>query len=82
MGLYPQKTIIQKDTPLPRHPVFIAALFTVARTWKQPKWPSTKEWVKKMWYIYAMEKSFNFSILTFSVQSKRHVTPWGGRPEA
>ena len=55
MGLYPEKTIIQKDTPPhlhPGRPVFIAALFTVARTWKQPKCPSTKEWVKKMWYIY------------------------------
>ena len=35
--------------------MFIAALFTVARTWKQPKCPSTEEWIKKMWYIYTME---------------------------
>ena len=35
--------------------MFIAALFTIARTWKQPKCPSTEEWIKKMWYIYAME---------------------------
>ena len=35
--------------------MFIAALFTIARTWKQPKCPSTDEWIKKMWYIYAME---------------------------
>ena len=33
----------------------MASLFTIARTWKQPKRPSTKEWIKKMWYIYAME---------------------------
>ena len=33
----------------------IAALFTIARTWKQPKVPSTDEWIKKMWYIYTME---------------------------
>ena len=33
-------------------PVFIAALFTIARSWKQPKCPSTDEWIKKMWYIY------------------------------
>ena len=33
----------------------IAALFTIARTWKQPKCPSTEEWIKKMWYIYTME---------------------------
>ena len=37
------------------HPMFIAALFTVARTWKQPKCPSTEECIKKMWYIYTME---------------------------
>ena len=35
--------------------MFIAALFTVAKTWKPPKCPLTDEWIKKMWYIYAME---------------------------
>ena len=35
--------------------MFIAALFTIARTWEQPKCPSTDEWIKKMWYIYIME---------------------------
>ena len=35
--------------------MFIAALFTLARTWKQPKCPSTCEWIKKMWHIYTME---------------------------
>ena len=35
--------------------MFIAALFTIARTWKQPKCPSTEEWIKKMWYIYMMK---------------------------
>ena len=35
--------------------MFIAALFTVARTWKQPKCPLTVEWIKKMWHIYTME---------------------------
>ena len=52
LGIYPGKTIIQKESCTP---VFIAALFTVARTWKQPKCPSTEEWIKKMWYIYTME---------------------------
>ena len=47
--IYPEKTIIQKDTCTP---MFIAALFTIARTWKQPKCPSTDGWIKKMWYIY------------------------------
>ena len=35
--------------------MFTAALFTIARTWKQPKSPSTEEWIKKMWYLYTME---------------------------
>ena len=35
--------------------MFIAALFTVARTWKEPKCPSAEEWINKMWYIYTME---------------------------
>ena len=54
LGTYPEKmkTLIQKDTCTP---VFIAALFTIAKTWKQPKCPMTGEWVEKMWYIYTME---------------------------
>ena len=52
LGIYPEKTIIQKE---PCTTMFIAALFTVARTWKQPKCPSTDEWIKKMWHIYTME---------------------------
>ena len=35
--------------------MFIAALFTIAKTWKQPKCPLTDEWIKKMWYLYTME---------------------------
>ena len=41
--------------------MFTAAPFTIARTWKQPKCPSTDEWIKKMWYIYTMEYSVQFS---------------------
>ena len=52
LGIFPDKTIIQKDTCTP---MFIAALFTIAKTWKQPKCPLTNEWIKKMWYIYTME---------------------------
>ena len=37
------------------HRMFIAALFTIAKMWKQPKCPSTDEWIKKMWYIYTVE---------------------------
>ena len=52
LGIYPEKTIIRKETCTT---MFTAALFTIARTWKQPKRPLTDEWIKKMWYIYAME---------------------------
>ena len=38
-----------------RIPLFIAALFAIARTWKQPRSPSTDEWIKKLWYIHTME---------------------------
>ena len=52
LGIYPEKTIIQKDTCTP---MFTAALFTIARSWKQPKCPLTDEWIKKLLYIYSME---------------------------
>ena len=52
LGIYPDKTIIQKDACTL---MFIAALFTIAKTWNQPKCPLTDEWIKKMWYIYTME---------------------------
>ena len=54
LGIYPEKIVIQKDTCTPI-PMFIAALFTIARSWKQPKCPSTDKWIKKLWYIYTME---------------------------
>ena len=50
--IYPEKTIIQKESCTK---MFIAALFTIAKTWKQPKCPSTDEQLKKMWHIYTME---------------------------
>jgi len=46
MDIFPEKTIIQKDTCIP---MFIAALFSIVRTWKQCKCPSTDEWMKRMW---------------------------------
>ena len=52
LGIYPKKTKIEKDTCAP---VFTAAQFKIAGTWKQPKCPSTDEWIKKLWYIYTME---------------------------
>jgi len=44
--------MIRKNTCTP---VFTAALFRITKTWKQPKYPSTEEWIKKMWYTYTME---------------------------
>ena len=52
LGIYPEKTIVQKDTCTP---MFTEALFTTARTWKQPRCPSRDEWINKLWYIYTME---------------------------
>ena len=52
LGIYPEETKIEKDTCTP---MFIAALFTIARKWKQTRCPSTDEWIKKLWYIYKME---------------------------
>ena len=47
-----EETRIERDTCTP---MFIAALFIIARTWKQPRCPSTEEWIRKLWYIYTME---------------------------
>ena len=52
LGIYPEETRVEKDTCIP---FFTAALFTIARTWKQPRCPLTDEWIKKLWYIYTME---------------------------
>ena len=52
LGMNPDKTVIWKDTCTP---MFTSVLFTIAKTWKQPKCLSTDEWIKKMWYIYTME---------------------------
>ena len=50
-SIYPEKTIIQKESCTT---MFIVALFTIARTWKQPRCPLTDEWIKKMWHTYTM----------------------------
>ena len=54
LGIYPRDTdvLFRRDT---RTPMFIAALSTIAKVWKEPKCPSMDEWIKKMWYIYTME---------------------------
>ena len=54
LGIYPKnpETPVQKNL---HTPTFIAAQFTAAKCWKQPKCPSANEWIKKLWYIYTME---------------------------
>jgi hypothetical protein len=52
LGIYPEDVPTSKDTC---STMFIAALFIIARSWKEPKCPSTEEWIQKMWYIYTME---------------------------
>ena len=53
LGIYPEDAPTgKKDTC---STMFIAALFIIARSWKEPRCPSTEEWIQKMWYIYTME---------------------------
>ena len=52
LGIYPNETRTERDT---YSPIFIAALFTIARTWKQPRCPLADEWIRKLWYIYTVE---------------------------
>ena len=52
LRIYPEEIKIEKDTSIQ---LFLAALFTIARTWKQPRYPSSDEWMKKLWYIYIVE---------------------------
>ena len=63
LGTYLEETKIEKDTCTP---VFIAALFTIARTWKQPRCPPTDEWIKKLWIIQVV---YMFHIYTMEYYS-------------
>ena len=56
--IFNMKTLIQKGTCIS---VFVEALFTIAKIWKQPKCPSTDEWIKKMWYILIYNNGILFS---------------------
>ena len=76
--IYLEKAIILKVTCTP---MFIAALFTIAKIWKQPKHPLTEEWIKKIWYIYTMGyystiKKWNHSICSNMDGPRNYHTKW------
>ena len=58
LGIHTEEIRIERDTS---NPMFIAALLITARTWKQPRYPSAGESISKLWYIYTMEYSVQFS---------------------
>ena len=67
LGLHPKNP----ETPIQKNlctPVFIAAQFTIAKCWKQPKCPSVNEWINKLWYIYTMEY--------YTAERKKEVLPF------
>ena len=68
LGIHPKepKTLIRKNISTP---MFIAALFTIAKIWKQPKCPSVDEWIKQLWHVYTME-------LYFATVKKKKVLPF------
>ena len=72
LSIYPEQTRVEKDTCIP---LFIAALFTIARTWKQPRCPLTDEWIKKFWYIYTMEYYSAIKRNTFESVLMRRMNP-------
>ena len=65
LGVYPGKNFIEKDTST--H-MFIAALFIIAKTWKQPRCPSTDDQIRKMWYVYTFEY--------YSAMKKNNIMPF------
>ena len=71
LGIYPEETKIERDTLS----LFTAALFTTARTWKQPRCPSTDEWIKKLWYIYTMEYYSAIKRNAFELVLMRWINP-------
>jgi hypothetical protein len=70
LGIYPKEC----DTGYSRGictPMFIAALFTIAKLWKQPRSPTTDEWIEKMWYLYTME--------FYSAMKKNEILSFGSK---
>ena len=62
LGIHTEETRSERDTCTP---MFVAALFIIARTWKQPRCPSADEWIRKLWYTYIMEYSSAIKNNTF-----------------
>ena len=72
LGIYPEETKTEKDICTP---MFLAALFTIARTWKQHRCPLTDEWIKKLWYIYTMDYYLAIKRNTFESVLMRWMNP-------
>ena len=75
LELYPKetKTLTRKDTYTS---MFVTALFTIAKTWKQPKYPSMDEWIKKLWYVYIyvyIPHTYTHTMGYYSVIKKTHT---------
>ena len=68
LGIYPEKTVTQKDTSMP---VFTEALFTIARTWKQPKSPSMKEWIN----LYTHTHTLTHTLEYYSAIKRNEMMP-------
>ena len=72
LGIHTEETRTERDTCTP---MFITALFIIARTWKQPRCPSADEWIRKQWYIYTMEYYSAIKMNTFeSVLTRAYYT--------
>ena len=77
-GIHTEETRIERDMCTP---LFIAALFIIARTWKQPICPSVDEWIRKLWYIYTMEyysviKNNTFESVLMRWMNLEPITEW------
>ena len=64
LGIYPEETKIEKHTYIP---LFISALFTIARKWKQLRCPSTEDWIKKLWCAVLSSVQFSHSVMSDSL---------------
>ena len=71
LGIYPEKIVIEEDTCTPT----TEALFTIPRTWKQPRCPQTNEWIKKLWYVYTIDYYLAIKGNTFDTVLTRWMSP-------